>query len=178
MAEPGVMAEPQWPRCAVCDAELEERIDRKTGKAVREHGRAMLECPRCGAVSIGPSPVSQRRRYFAVRVVLALAGFVSGIGVLAYKVAQYRGAEGFRSHQFYFALILLACAGAMGHLMLQSLARAMSPNRADVRFECGALVVFYAAWFAMIVWAGVQIVKPDSRDQARRQQPASTSIRP
>jgi hypothetical protein len=165
----GVMAEPQWPRCPSCDAELEERIDPKTGKVVREGGRAMLQCPRCGAISIGPSPVSQRRRYLAVRVTLSVSAFLASVGVLAWKVAEYRGQQGFSSPGVWIGLIVLAGAATAAHMALDNAAAAISPNRADARLNAGALALFYAVIAGAGVWLTVTVAWPLTNPAPSRQ---------
>src|SRR5262245_28788600 len=125
MIESKVMAEPRWPRCAACRVDLVERKDPRTGKVVREGSRAMLECPVCHDVSIGPAPKAARRRFRVVQALVLASGAAAIISTLAARSLQLR--TGF---DFVFVLVVILVGGTAAalHLMLDAAARAMSPN--------------------------------------------------
>src|SRR5262245_46406539 len=82
---------PPWPKCATCDVDLVERTDPRTGKPVTEGGRAMMECPRCGEVSIRPGPRRAMRRFRVIRWLVSGSVLLGGGAEMASRFLVNRG---------------------------------------------------------------------------------------
>lgn len=156
MLESEVMPEPQWPRCAKCHVDLVERIDPRTGKPTTDRGRALMQCPQCGDISIKPSPAGQRRRYRLIHGIMLVSGFFAIAATLIGRYVRYRGtglsADSISDLRILVPLIMAVGCAVTLHLLLDSVARALSPGKADVRFTWGAYAVFWCAALGLFVF--------------------------